>query len=477
VQRLQALQRAECFDPVDPASKPTERQLECLKDINRISHRYVTAGNQAGKSQLGARECAWVFEENHPFWQRRPEWRDEPLLLLVVGRTTKQIEEVLWRKISAFLDPDDIQVQRVGGVIQKVTHRKNKNTILFLSHHSEREAREKVQAYVAHWVWCDELPGSVKLVEELHRRSQAKRGTFLSTFTPKVPNPEIRRLVDNSRAPLAKKYQFSMLDNPIYSDEDKHKIRESLKTYPKAYQNTILFGDWADTDTQVYFFDRESMVEIPEGYHPAWRHVESSDPALQSKFGFTIWAERPGTESWYLIRADYITGIPAPEDIFAEVMKRTAGLNIVRRISDPHEAWYINTASAKGVAYVTPYDKNSRKGELIKNLQQALSTWLKIAPWCEDFIDEVEHCQWSEKAANKIVNASSFHLLDAAQYFVDCRPKPDLKAAPKSWEQELREANEKRKQSAKVAAAVRSRARVSGRSKWLLGKSTYKRLS
>jgi phage terminase large subunit-like protein len=447
--------------------------MQVLRDINEIGHRYVTAGNQSGKSQLAARECAWVFEENHPFWNRPPQWGDEPLLLLVVGRTTKQLEEVLWRKISAFLNIDDVQIQRVGGVIQKVTHRKNKNTILFLSHHSEREAREKIQAFTASWVWVDELPGNVKLLEELHRRVQAKRGPFIATFTPKVPNPEIRQLVDNSKAPYAKKYAFSLLENPIYSDADKQKILASLETYPESYRRTILYGDWADAESQVYYFDAETMMEAPEGYHPGWRHVEASDPALQSKFGFTVWAENPATGIWYCIRADYISDILTPEAILTEVLHRTAGLNIVRRISDPHEAWYINTASARGISYVTPYNKNSRKGELIKNLQQALATTIRLAPWVTDLRREFETCQWSETAASKIVNASSYHLLDAAQYFVDCKPSSEVQAPIKEWHAELREANALRKKT----EAVRLTAKASGRSKWHLGRNTSRRFS
>jgi phage terminase large subunit-like protein len=471
--RYRQLALQECFDPVDLTSRPTSKQLECLRDISTVAHRYATAGNQAGKSQLGAREAAWLFTDTHPFWKRPAHWGDEPLLLLVVGRTTKQVEEVLWRKISAFLDPDEIAVQRVGGVIQKVTHKKNRNTILFGSHHNEGEAREKLQAFVAHWAWVDELPGNVRLLEELHRRVQAKRGPFLATFTPKVPNPEIRDLVDNSRAPLAKKYQFSMLDNPIYSEDDKQRIIQSLETYPESYRRTILYGDWYQGESSVYHFDRATMIKAPENYHPSWRHVEASDPALQSKFGFTLWAEDPVKGGWYLIKADYIEGILTPDAILEEVLKRTAGVNIVRRISDPHEAWYINTASAKGISYVTPYNKNNRKGELIKGLQQALGKDCFVTPWCTDFQREIETCQWSETSVDRIVNASSYHLLDSAQYFVDCKPKSELPPEIKPWHQELREANTRRK---KTEATIR-KARNSRRSKWIVGPSTYRKLS
>lgn len=467
--RYKELAIRECFDPVNLESRPTPKQLEVLADINRIQHRYVTSGNQSGKSQLAARECAWIFTETHPFWKRPDHWGREPLQLLVVGRTSKQVEEVLWRKVAAFLDLDDLRVQRIGGVIQKVVHKKTGNTIIFASHHNEREAREKLQAFTAVWVWVDELPGSVRLIEELHRRVQAKRGYFLATFTPKSPNPEIKKLIDNSKEPYAKKYQFAMFDNPIYSEEDKVRILDSLKTYPDSYRRTVLYGDWAIADLNVYQFERDKMVEDPPSYSNAWRHVVAVDPALQSKFGFVLCAENPATGVWYVIKDEYISGKFSPEEIFQECENRLRGYNVVRRISDPHESWFINTASSKRISYIFPFNKSQRKGELIKNLQAALSEGkLKIASWCTNFIEEIESCQWSETMNDKIVNSRSFHILDSIQYFWDCRPKDYNGPGPFSldWHQELREGNKKRKK----VEALAKKLKVTRRNRvWLHG--------
>jgi hypothetical protein len=458
--RYRQLALKECYDPVDLNSRPTAAQLACLQDINRIRHRYVTAGNQAGKSQMLAREVSWLFEDTHPFWSRPANWGNEPLLILVVGRVAKQVEDVLWRKIEAFLEPDSFTIIRVGGQLQKVVHRANGNTILFGSHHNEREAREKLQAFVAHACYLDELPSSFRLLEELHRRVQAKGGPFMATFTPKEPNTQIKAIIDGGTAPLSRKYQFSMLDNPIYTEAKKAEIIESLAELPEAYRNTILYGDWYAGDSRVYHFDRSSMVAEAPGYSASWRHVESVDPALQSKFGYTLWAERPDTGWWYCIRADYIEGSGAltPDAVFEECQRRTRHLNVVRRVSDPHESWFINTASAKGVSYQFPLDKNRRKGELIKGLQSALGTTCFITPGCDILIRELENCQWSE-TSDRIVNGKSYHCLDASQYFVDCMPRGQEVAAPKTWEAELRTANEVRKRAAKTAVLSGGRVR------------------
>lgn len=463
--RLERLKVTECFDPRDLNSRPTDSQGEVLDDLGSVQYRYVLGGNQSGKTQLGAREVSWVFQESHPRWERPAEWADEPLLILVMGRTSTQLTETIWKKLERFLEAGTYNVVLRNGAIQKVVHKENGNTIIFLSHHAENEAREKAQAFVAHYVWLDEMPGSYELIEELHRRIQARRGHFLATFTPKVVNAKIQKLVDASDGSRARKYKLRMFDNPTYTEEDKENILSTLVAASETYKKTVLEGDWAVGEEQVYFFDYDTMVEMPEGYNPVtWRHVESVDPALKSKFGFTIWAEDPRTGIWYCVVAEYITGIFDPVAIYREVAHRTSRFNIVRRVCDPHEAWYLGTASAQRAkpAYVTPYSKNNRKGELIKQLQHKLGSKLRIAPHCESLINEFTDCRWSDRAENKIVNSSSYHLLDTAQYFADLIPDDAGREEPyTSWDDFVYRDNEKRKE--KEAAAAKKKQTNGGR--------------
>lgn len=458
INRLHRMKMAECFDSINTDSRPTDKQLQVLRDINTISHRYVTAGNQSGKSQLGAREVAWIFEDTHPYWKRPKEWGEEPLILLVIGRVSKQVEEVLWRKIKGFLDPGNYKAIVQGQALQKVVNTKNGNTILFLSHHSDNEAREKVQAYVAHYAWVDEMPKSVKLLEEVHRRIQARNGYFLATFTPKVVNEDIKKLVDSSKEPISKKYKLSMLDNPIYEGREQE-LLDQLATYSESYRNTILYGDWSNDEDSVYEFNADTMVkELPPNYSPAWRHVEAVDPALKSKMGYTLWAEDPMTGFWYCVKAEYISGIYVPEQLVDKACEFSRGYNLHRRICDTHESWYLGTASQKGIIYMTPWNKKERKGEFIKNLQAAMGTRIFLTPWVTDLIDEFVSCRWSETNSDKIVNASSYHLLDTAQYFVDLMPKYDKAIVPQTWHERLYQENEKRKM--KESMKVRTKGRI-----------------
>jgi hypothetical protein len=302
-----------------------------------------------------------------------------------------------------------------------------------------------MQSYVAHYVWLDEMPSSHKILEELQRRVDSRKGRFLATFTPKFKNDIIRRVVDAVKAPVSKKYNMSKLENPIYKLRLDEEIQK-LAGYSESERNTILYGAWSTGEDNVYYFDYPAMVaEEVAGYSRGWRHVESVDPAMKSKFGYTLWAEDPGSGIWYLVDDRYITGMLSPDDLVNDVKKRSAGYNIVLRVCDPHEGWYIGQAQKFGLTYVTPYDKNNRKHELIKGLQLKLSEGrIKIAPWCTTFIDEIQSCQWAE-SGERIVNASVYHNLDCAQYFCDLMPKADPTKIFVPWEAELRQANNARK--------------------------------
>jgi hypothetical protein len=444
LKRMATLKRSACFDPFNLDSVPTPGQLAILQDISAVPHRYVLGGNQSGKSMTGGREASWIFTETHPYWKRDPSWGAMPLTQIVIGRTTTQVEEEIWgKKIKPFLDPSEYKEVRVSSSLQKVIHRKNGNTILFFSHHNPEEAREKVQSFLSHWVWLDEMPNSVKLLEELHRRCQAYLGArFLATFTPKLRNNEIRKLIDTP-TDYHKKYKIGMLDNPIYVGREEA-ILAPLSGLPEQYRNTVLSGDWWLGDTAVYDFDSaRHCARLPDHYSPTWRHVEAIDPAAAGKAGYVQLAEEPTSGVWYVIRATYIQGASATT-LLSEVTKLNRSVNLVRRVSDPHETWFIKQAAEEGHRYVGVYNKAARKKELIKNLQERLNDgYLKIMNGMENLVNEFTSCQWSETTQDKIVGATRFHILDALQYAVDNLPKRLDTPIPQSFDEYLRQANRK----------------------------------
>lgn len=446
MEKLEKLRRQECFDPANPDSKPTAAQQQVIDDFGHTKIQIIRSGTQAGKSQTCSRLITWVLSETHPRWRRPPEWGSEPLLAIVAGRTGKQIEESLLPKIRSYLEPGTYKEIRIGNIIQRL-ELDNGNRIVFQSLENPSMARERIQSYVAHVAWIDELPPTVEVMDELLRRIQARNGYFLASFTPLVRNVQVQRFVDNMVEPIAKTYRFRMLDNPLYADPQRQaEILSSLAHLPEHVRNSRLFGEWMSDDNAVFHFDYSRMVELPSGYSPLWRHVESVDPAIKSALGYTLWAENPETGIWYCIKADYIKGVYVPTELVQTVAKLSSGVNIVRRISDPHESWYIHTASSMGIIYTGVYKKNDRKAELIKNFQEALGSQLRISPTAELLIEEITSARWSDTRDGKIASGSDYHLLDSAQYFQDVKPKKEGPIQTSTnWESWLYQENEKRK--------------------------------
>lgn len=501
IRRKVAIALNERFDGAVADSKPTPQQEQILRDMLSVPVRYVRAGNQSGKSQTGARECAWIFQETHPFWkrptaercprcggttvvpafesgQRLPnkyecehghrwmDWGNERLQLLIAVNTQKQFEQVLWPKLEALLDPSTYTIKRNSTGIETITHN-NGNTIVVMTYHNTGDAQEKLQGFVAHWAWVDEMPHSAGIFEEIIRRVASRDGYFIATFSPKVRNVGIRRMVDAAQAPYAKVYRLRMFDNPVYADPEKQKQElAKMQGLPASVIATILDGEWTAGEQSVYQFEYETMVRSPgERYSSGWRHMEVVDPAASGKAGYMLLAEDPTSGHWYIVKAEYILG-NVPELIVQEIWDKSAGYNVTHRVSDPHEAWFIKQAGHMGIYYKGVYKKTERKTELIKNFQGALGNWLFVAPWCGDLIEEISTCQWSETAANKIIGSQRFHLLDCAQYGTDNRPEFVPVSTTNNWMQRLLEADDKRvKQEALKAMVIQHGGRIGRRTR------------
>ena len=427
--RLEVLERRDVFDPYRPGSRPTPFQQTIIDDFGSIRVQHAIAGNRSGKTQMGARLMAWMLAEDKPGWVRPAKWGPGALQFMMIGRVSKQVEEVLFRKIRAFFKEGELHETRVGNALQKVTHRATGNVLLCASHHNAAEAREKVQAYELHGLWLDEMPNDVRLLEEIDRRLQDRHGFLFTSFTPKVRNLEIRRKVDACVAPMGRQYKMRMFDNPIYSEQDKADILKGLEGMPAGYVQCVLEGDWMVGDESVYEIPDAAWGDCPD-YSPQWRHVEWTDPALQSKFGWVVAAEDPKTGHWWIVRDDYITGIFVPSQLVAAVKERGKGMRIVRRVCDPAATWYIGEATTAGLHYMTPYDKASRRPEMMKNLQKALGVTIFFAPWVQSLPNELGEMQWSETADAKVVGSHKYHLHDATIYGADCLPKPEEEREP-----------------------------------------------
>jgi len=457
LKRKQEIDKSLSFDPLDLKSRPTPQQQEIIDDFfnSHISNLFIMGGNQSGKTMLTLRIISYLFNnERHLPLRKNP---DEPYLILVFARTSKQIEQSLFLKLERCLDPLSYKIIRVGNIIQAIHHKDNGNRIVFSSYENEHVAKERAQSYTADVAIIDELCKTKEFIEEVQRRLQAKNGKLLMPFTPKSPNPRIKEIVDNAQLPYAKCFKLSMMQNPVYTEEDKAKILYDLSTYSDSYRRTVLEGDWLQGDNLVYHIDPETVIENPTNYAEYWNHVESSDPAIESSHGLLLAAECPNSGLWYVIHADYIESPKSPTHLLESIFTITSKVKIVRRISDTM-TWFISAAREKyGWNYLTPYDKNNRRLEMIAKVQENLGKKVKIAPWCTKLLDELAAYEWSDRGEGKIVNADKYHLLDSLRYLIDNLPTPSLVLPPTTSQAfELRKADLKRRKENESGSSIKS---------------------
>ena len=461
IAKRDAIKRNTCFDPYKIDSKPSPKQEAPLLDRLKLII-YVIAGNQSGKSTIGARRTAWMFTETDPYWKRPNahacnmcdstnfekvvverdgvvhesenfncldcghfwvDWADEPLLIIVAGRTTGQLDKLWKTKIKPYLPKDSYdKPKKQGGVIQEVVNRKNGNTIIFTSHDKAKEAAEKVQSYVAHFVWLDEMPGDANYIEELHRRCDSRRAQFLATFTPKSRNEAVREMVDNVDPDIGIKYQMGKLDNPIYWGREEEE-RKKIAHLPLERQLTILEGAWERSSSTVFYLDKLTHIDrLPPTYSPNWPHVVSTDPAAAGKAGFILAARDPSNGFWWIVKAMYLEG-KAPSDLVEEIEKLIMPFNVVRRIYDPHETGFMKEAVKLKITYMGVWNKTQRKKELITNVQQALSDgWLQFNENLFEMYTELNNAEWNNDETG-IKRSTKYHLVDALQYLVDNLPE------------------------------------------------------
>lgn len=470
--KLQNIQQKNiCYDPLKINSRPTAKQSEILKD-NRHRIQYVVAGNQSGKSTLGGRLLTWYFQESHPHWERPTDkechhckgtnfeaieeegvplgeagyrcfdckgiwmnWGFEPLTLLLAGKVSKMVTDLWETKIKPFLEPGTYKLHKDGNALAGVTNLKNGNKIVFLSHEKAIKAKDKIQQYVAHFVWIDEMPDHYMYLEEAIQRVTSKMGKIVCTFTPKTSNPEIKDMVEAVDPSVGIKYQFGKLDNPINKSPERRAIvLAEVAGLPETVRNAILHGDWMDADDSVFHFDRDRHLhELPEGYNTSWEHMISYDPAANGKGGLITGFRHPEENYWYIRGAEYIKGGKAPSDNIIAVDKKINPFRVRRKIYDCHEAWFMlefqklrKTNQVKNKDPWTAVKKHNRKKELITQLQQAmLEGWLRFGPELNDLFNEFTSAQWADGRDDKIKGSQHYHLLDALQYFVDLIPKKE----------------------------------------------------
>jgi hypothetical protein len=465
---------------INPRMAPTyDIHVDSATNLYLLANGLVT--HNSGKSAGGCREVAWLFENSHPFFERPKAWGTGPILILILGKKSEQMETALWaQKIKPLLvGQSHIKEVRSGNALQKVINEENGNTILFQSHNNPQEARKNIQAYTAHYVFLDEMPESHSLVSELVMRITTTDGRMVGAFTPLVHNIKIRKMVDEAEAPVAKRYHFSIYDNPSLAD----RIEEVIAIIRQNCATEMEFkcrvgGQWMAAGKSVSCYNPDlHKDQLPPSYIPQWRHLAAVDPSASGLTGLTVWAEDPTSGVWWNVKAMYLQG-EAASVLVKQVEKEISGYNITHRICDPNPAGFWKEAHHSGIKYRTMGDKKDRKIELIDGTNKALLEGrVRLTQFSEVLEDELVAAAWSESTEDRIINASSYHTFDTMQYAIDSFPKwepksnivltPEESFKKMAWESKQRERKKQQEVSYRIMGrgvrrAHRARSRFGG---------------
>ena len=456
-----------CLDPVTVHTY--DIHVDSPTNLYLLEGGFIT--HNSGKTSLMVRNLAWRFTETHPYWQRNTMkkcpscgsehvevvnqsirsvrcmecnnlwagWEGEQLIFLALCMNSNHIQDIWENRLKPLLPPGTYSTKHDSGSLKYCTHLPTGNRIYWFSHDNPGECKKRVQYFSSHFAWIDELPADPSLIEELMRRCDAKRAQTFLTFTPKVPSPAARDFIDNANPLISTRYRISKFANPIYAGREVEEMAK-ISQLPITMQNAILYGDWVYSDNKRLSLDMANSVgTLPSHYSTDWQHVEAIDPAAAGKVGYALFAKDPtDCDSWWIVKALHLKGA-APSTLFDTVLPSVnSGYNIVKRVADPHETWFIKEAVVRKLAYESPFDKSHRRKELLGKLEEALiSPTFKISDvGCKQLIDELNSAEEDPAKPGDIKKATNFHCIDAVIYGLDCLPKFTRPPAPLTIDQQ-----------------------------------------
>jgi hypothetical protein len=470
-QRLEKLNLMNCIDGRKVDSRPNAMQAEILNDVfnHKFNNYIVLGGNQSGKSALLRRIASLFLMEGLPDnpYMRKPNWEGK-LQAILVAKNHRQLNESLLPGILAFFNEGDVKVYKNSSYVEKIEHKRTGHTIICAIHDQPEQARQRLQSFTSHLVLLDEMPSgasAAKLFEELQARVMINKGAVFASFTPKATSVALKEAIMALREPVGKIYKLSFALNPAVDAETLAARIQQISHLPEHMQQTLLNGDWAAAENCVYHIT-DNTIQPFIGYSPLFRHIVCVDPALSSSQGLVILAENPQTGNWWVVHAEKTQKLDDVDEGCDSVAKyiQSTRINVHSIVYDAAANYFYLHARKHPVLsqykLVHNFNKNSsdRKAEMIAKLQLALGGTLFISPHCEELVEELNICHWSDADPTKIVKAQKFHLLDALRYGVDLLPKwtgPQAVQEECDWptmvQREIRQYN----QEARARAAAR----------------------
>jgi phage terminase large subunit-like protein len=280
--------------------KPYPKQAQFIALGATKRERLLMAGNQLGKTEVGAYECAVHMTGLYP-----PDWTgrkfDHPVKCWIAGETSTAVRDTQQKKLcgepgvlamfgtgmipkETFTDKPSLArgVTDAYDTIQ-VKHKSGGTSIGRFK--SYEQGRTKFQADTLDFVWCDEEP-AIDIYSECLARITATNGMLYSTFTPMLGTTKMVAKFRDEFSPDRAMLVMTIEEAEHISPENRIKI---LAGYPAHQRQARAYGIPLLGSGAIFTVDPASIMEESIDHVPSyWGKLWGIDFGINHPFAAVL---------------------------------------------------------------------------------------------------------------------------------------------------------------------------------------------
>lgn len=259
--------------------KPYAKQREFLLAGAAFPERLLVAGNQNGKTHIGAYEVACHMTGLYPDWWQGRRFT-KPTRGWIAGETSLVVRDVQQKKLcgepgveSAFgsgLIPKDLFVDKpslargITDAYDTIQVRHVSGGVSVARFKSYEQGRTKFQGETLDWLWFDEEP-PMEIYSEGLTRTAATKGIVFMTFTPLQGRSDVVIRFLDEPSPYRNVTTMSIDDALHISAEERERM---IASWPAHEREARRRGVPTLGSGRIFMAPEESILEAPIDYIP-----------------------------------------------------------------------------------------------------------------------------------------------------------------------------------------------------------------
>ena len=280
--------------------KPYPKQKDFLLASASFSERLLIAGNQNGKTHVGAYEAACHLTGLYPDWWTGRRF-EKPTRGWIAGETSLVVRDVQQKKLcgepgvvdlfGTGLIPKDLFVDKpslargVTDAYDTIQVRHVSGGVSVARFKSYEQGRTKFQGETLDWLWFDEEP-PMDIYSEGITRTAATKGITWMTFTPlKGPTTVVSRFLDEP-SEYRTSVTMTIADAEHISPEEKKRL---IASWPAHEREARAQGIPILGSGRILLAPEESITEAPIEYIPQhWAKLWGIDFGIGHPFAAVL---------------------------------------------------------------------------------------------------------------------------------------------------------------------------------------------